>query len=143
MESTFNEPVSGICTGTEWKNVVAAKRHATLEGHLKFFQQDTGESHLPADKIFEGIKVIDKDYLGKKCTNSEWQNEMKQVAKDFQLNTEQKHAFYTVPSHSCHLSSDQLKMHIGGMGGKGKLQVLKALVEFFKHKKESHQFVIL
>jgi hypothetical protein len=96
---------------------------------------DTGETRLPADKIFEGIKVVDKDYLEKKCTNSDWQNKMNQVAKDFQLNAEQEHAFYIVANHSCCSSSDQLRMHIGGMGGTGKSQVLKALIEFFKCKK--------
>ena len=34
-------------------------------------------------------------------------------------------------------------MHIGGMGGMGKSQVLKALIEFFQCKKESHQFIVV
>jgi cysteine synthase len=143
VESTFNEPVSGICAGSEWKNVVAAKRRAILEGRLQNFQQDTGETRLPADKIFEGVKVVDKDYLEKKCTNPDWQDEMNAVVKDFQLNAEQERAFRIVSNHSCRSSSEQLRMHIGGMGGTGKSQVLKALMEFIKRKKESHRFVIV
>lgn len=34
-------------------------------------------------------------------------------------------------------------MHIGGMGGTGKSQVLKALMDFFECKKQSHQFVVV
>ena len=34
-------------------------------------------------------------------------------------------------------------MYIGGMGGTGKTQVLKALVQFFKKRNETHCFVIV
>ncbi len=34
-------------------------------------------------------------------------------------------------------------MYIGGMGGTGKTQVLKALVHFFEQQKESHQIMIV
>ena len=34
-------------------------------------------------------------------------------------------------------------MNIAGMAGTGKTQVLKALVEFFKRKKESHCLIIV
>ena len=34
-------------------------------------------------------------------------------------------------------------MHIAGMGGTGKTQVLKALVEFFKLRNEIHRFIIV
>ena len=37
----------------------------------------------------------------------------------------------------------QLKMYLGGMGGTGKSQVLKALVEFFKDRNESHRIIII
>jgi cysteine synthase len=71
------------------------------------------------------------------------EDEMGSIAKTFQLNAEQERAFHIVTNHSCSSTSEQLKMHIGGMGGTGKSQVLKALMEFFKHKKESHRFVIV
>ncbi|KAF8225636.1 hypothetical protein L208DRAFT_1305483 [Tricholoma matsutake] len=63
---------------------------------------------------------------------------MDSVVKDFHLNTEQECAFCIVANHSCSSYSEQLKMHIGGMGRTGKSQVLKALMDFFKRKKESH-----
>ncbi|KDR64972.1 hypothetical protein GALMADRAFT_37733, partial [Galerina marginata CBS 339.88] len=38
---------------------------------------------------------------------------------------------------------EQLKMYLGGMGGTGKSQVIKALIKFFKKKNESHRIVVL
>ncbi|KAF8219039.1 hypothetical protein L208DRAFT_1218367, partial [Tricholoma matsutake] len=89
------------------------------------------------------IKIVDKSYLEKNCIRPEWKDEMDSVVNTFQLNAEQERAFCIVANHSCSSTSEQLKMHIGGMGGTGKSQVLKALMEFFKHKKESHHFVIV
>ena len=34
-------------------------------------------------------------------------------------------------------------MYLGGMGGTGKSQVIRALISMFDKKQESHQFVIL
>ena len=68
---------------------------------------------------------------------------MDSVAMMFHLNADQERAFRIVANHSCRATSEQLKMHIGGMGGTGKSQVLKALMEFFQRKKESHRFIII
>ena len=68
---------------------------------------------------------------------------MESVERMFNLNADQKRAFHIVANHSCRPSSEQLKMHIGGMGGTGKSQVLKALMELFKRKNESHRFIIV
>jgi len=37
----------------------------------------------------------------------------------------------------------QLKMYLGGMGGTGKSQVIKALIYFFEKHNESHRILIL
>jgi len=34
-------------------------------------------------------------------------------------------------------------MYVGGMGGTGKSQVVKALMDFYKFRNESHRFVVL
>ena len=141
---TSYETVSGIFSGTEWKNAVSSKRHGILENRLQHFQcQSTGDTSMRGSSIFEGVKIVDKDYLEKKCFNSRWKNEMDSVIKDFHLNTEQERAFCIVANNSCRSSSEQLKMHIGGMGGTGKSQVLKALMDFFECKKESHRIVVV
>jgi hypothetical protein len=139
--SISHESVSGICVGSEWKNIVASKRQHIIESRLQSYQNSR---RADTDKcIFQGVKIVDKSYLEKDCIMPEWKDEMDFIAKTFQLNAEQERAFHIVANHSCSSTSEQLKMHIGGMGGTGKSQVLKALMEFFKHKKESHHFVIV
>ena len=93
--------------------------------------------------LFQGIKIVDIDYLEKKCVSPDWKSEMDSVAKIFHLNTDQERAFRIVANHSCQPTSENLKMYIGGMGETGKSQVLKALMEFFQHKKESHRFIVV
>ncbi|KAF8231080.1 hypothetical protein L208DRAFT_1471534, partial [Tricholoma matsutake] len=146
-KSASYETIPGNCSAAEWKKVVTSKRQQILEDRLENYQWkstgETSQSILHINKIFEGIKVVDKDYLVKKCINLDWKIAMDSVVKDFHLNTDQGCAFRIIANHSCSSSFEQLKMHIGGMGGTGKSQVLKALIDFFKHKKESHQFVVV
>jgi hypothetical protein len=59
------------------------------------------------------------------------------------LNAEQERAFRIVANHAVQPQTEQLKMYLGGMGGTGKSQVIKALIHFFTHRKESHRFAIL
>ncbi|KAK0432699.1 hypothetical protein EV421DRAFT_1691945, partial [Armillaria borealis] len=59
----------------------------------------------------------------------------------FKLNKEQDRAFSIVAQHAMSPISEQLRMYIGGMGGTGKSQVLKALTEFFRLRNESTHLV--
>ncbi|KAI0039742.1 hypothetical protein FA95DRAFT_1456063, partial [Auriscalpium vulgare] len=49
------------------------------------------------------------------------------TAQLFTLNAEQKRAFRIVSNHALDPAAEQLKMYLGGMGGTGKSQVIKAL----------------
>lgn len=53
---------------------------------------------------------------------------------DFSLNKEQKRAFHIIANHASETDPDQLKMHLGSMGGTGKTQVIKALVSMFDQR---------
>ena len=48
------------------------------------------------------------------------------------MNNEQERAFRIIANHVQSKGSPQLKMYMGGMGGKGKSRVIKALVSFFE-----------
>jgi len=63
----------------------------------------------------------------------------------FNLNEEQKRAFHIIANHATmqHHITDQLLMYLGGMGGTGKSQVIKALIHFFNTRNKSHQFLVL
>jgi len=68
---------------------------------------------------------------------------MQEVATEFKLNKEQLRAFRLIANHSSCVAAEQLKMHLGGMGGTGKSQVIRALISMFDKKQESHHFVVL
>ena len=62
---------------------------------------------------------------------------------DFSLNKEQNMAFHIIANHASSPCQEQLKMHLGGMGGTGKTQVIKALISMFEQRQESHRFIVL
>ncbi|EPQ56050.1 hypothetical protein GLOTRDRAFT_13439, partial [Gloeophyllum trabeum ATCC 11539] len=61
----------------------------------------------------------------------------------FSLSPEQERAFRIVANHASSPQSEQLNMYLGGMAGMGRPQVIKALMEFFKVRNESHRFIVL
>src|SRR6266404_2848065 len=63
--------------------------------------------------------------------------------KEFLLNEEQQRAVKIIANHATQKSTEQLKFYIGGMGGTGKSQVIKALTSFFEKRKESHRMIIV
>jgi hypothetical protein len=89
------------------------------------------------------VKVVDRSYLDKVCSHSN-QVELETVISQFQLNEEQERAFRIVANHaSMPTSTEPLKMYLGGMGGTGKTQVLKAISDFFEKRNEAHRFIVL
>ncbi|RXW18749.1 hypothetical protein EST38_g7115 [Candolleomyces aberdarensis] len=73
----------------------------------------------------------------------EWITVMDDIVKEYSLNTGQERAFRIVANHATCIAPEQLLMHLGGMGGTGKSQVIKALVAFFERRKEPYRFVLL
>ncbi len=59
------------------------------------------------------------------------------------MNAEQIRAFKLIANHAASIGPEQLKMYLGGMGGTGKTQVIRALIDMFEQKKESHRFLVL
>lgn len=75
--------------------------------------------------------------------SKDWQKTIDAASDQFSLNKEQDWAFCIVTNHACSLDSEQLKMNIAGIAGTGKTQVLRALIEFFKQRRESHHLTIV
>ena len=61
---------------------------------------------------------------------------MKETCAHFTLNVEQVRAFVTVANAVLDKQDNQLLMYLGGMGGTGKSQVIKALTSFFASRNE-------
>ena len=132
-------------TSSQWSSLIQSIRKMIIADRSK---------NLPtgASKPFGEIKGTDKvfvdtmtSYLSRKFVPEQTGavNILNTVIQKFKLNTEQERAFRIVANHATIDNPTQLKMYLGGMGGTGKSQVLKALIEFFKEKNESHRIMIL
>src|ERR1700730_13467866 len=91
------------------------------------------------------VQIVDRSYLEKrfKAQSEVAQNLIEDVVIKFELNSDQERAFRIVANHAVTPGAEQLLMYVGGMGGTGKSQVIKALMDFYKFRNESHRFVVL
>ncbi|KAH7871528.1 uncharacterized protein C8R40DRAFT_1054738, partial [Lentinula edodes] len=101
-----------------------------LKNKNKHLQPHTSNLNEPFHKkpLTNRVKIINKSYLEKTFTGSDSHQNMLTICTDqYSLNEEQERAFKIVANHASSPLHEQLKMYIGGMGGTGKSQVLKAL----------------
>lgn len=89
------------------------------------------------------VKVVDKSYLDKDFQAGKASELISTTLQEFSLNEEQARAFRIIANHAVCQNPEQLRMYIGGMGGTGKSQVIKALSHFFLLRKEAHRFIIV
>jgi hypothetical protein len=133
-------------TPPQWKAAVTKKRAEILEERARNLPVNVGlgtATHSSTSFVPNDVRVVNKSYLSRSFSSKAWQQTARDVSKQFNLNQEQDRAFRIIANHASSPDSDQLKMNIAGMAGTGKSQVLKALVQFFKLKKESHRFIIV
>ena len=130
----------------QWKAAVSNKRAEILEERARNLPANaalgtttgSSKSFVPNE-----VRIVDKSYISQSFSSKAWKQTTQDVSNQFHLNQEQDRAFRIVANHACTADSDQLKMNIAGMAGTGKSQVLKALVQFFKLRNESHRFIIV
>ena len=140
-------PSDIVRTANQWKAEVKRMRQNILSGRAKEPNSDApGENSVIGSKPgidHNQVRIVDKSYLEKSRQSVAHKKIIDSIAQKFELNTEQDRAFRLVANHACNPTSEQLKMYIGGMGGTGKTQVLKALVEFFNVTNQSRRFVVV
>ena len=124
----------------ECRDAILAAKRARFHAALDERRRESG--HIPEKGQ---VKIVDADYFRRdfKAKNIETVNISDDIVKEFNLNTEQERAFRIIANHSAAASPEQLKIYLGGMGGTGKTQVIKALIEMFKRKNESHRFIVV
>ena len=126
-----------------WRAAVLAKRQEILDERIQHLPTNTSASkfkHTPNE-----IKLVDKKYIDhmfKPATETDHVIIESSVAK-FNLNSEQIRAFKIIANHATMDNPEKLRMYLGGMGGTGKSQVIKALMHFFNQRKENHRFIVL
>jgi hypothetical protein len=134
-------------TGSQWKNIVKQCRQNLL--NVKKINYSSTTDGLPKSKnnFVEplSVKSLSAEYFMHNFQAKEAKDReiiMKTIL-DFSLNKEQKRAFDIIANHASETCPDQLKMHLGGMGGTGKSQVIKALISMFDQRQENHRFIVL
>jgi hypothetical protein len=133
-----------VANGSKWHSIVQTAKQAILRDRIKNLPSEIerkGNDDIDSNEV----KIGDISYLRKnfQAEQVEQQNMIDETVTEFHLNTEQERAFRIVANHATTRRSRQLKMYLGGMGGTGKSQVLKALTAFFNKRKESHRIMIL
>ena len=134
-------------THTGWASCIKAERDRLFKIKLSGYvppNEDHKKEYLSA--LSDGdVRILSADYLLKtyRAENKIHQNMVEIVFHNFSLNEEQERAFRIIANHTSSLTPEQLKMYLGGMGGTGKSQVIKAVIDLFKKRKESHRFIVL
>ena len=141
MSDEFNTPKK---SSIEWNNIVKECKKQILLSRLSNIPNDT-TLQFPNTRVSHTeneVKVI--SFLNQNCQLSEAEtNIIATIKRDYTLNVEQDRAFSIIAHHSATNNPEHLKMHIGGMGGTGKSQVIKALIAYFKVKNQVYRFMVL
>ena len=139
-----------VFLGSIWEREVDRKKQEILDkknqhnishkvGRLEG-SNTTATNHQTSSNI---VKIVDKSYLEKSFHVDHLSEVIQDNVKIFSLNTEQERAFRIIANHAISANPEQLRMYLGGMGGTGKTQVIKALSSFFEGRKEAHRFIIV
>ena len=127
------------------KQVMQEKKNAHNKGNRTVDPTRENAEQLVFEHACDAVKIVDRSYLEKSfyADNAASAQLIDGTVKMFSLNTEQERAFRIIANHAVSKNPEQLRMHLGGMGGTGKTQVIKALSTFFEAKNESHRFIIV
>jgi len=129
---------------SRWDAAVQEKCQQVLSDRNQALPAQSGKK-FGKDPNQNDVQIVDRSYLERnfKAQSEAAQNLIEGVVMKFDLNSEQERAFRIVANHAATPGAEQLIMYVGGMGGTGKSQVIKALMDFFKSRNESHRFVVL
>lgn len=100
-----------------------------------------GTKHFKPDTV----EVVDRSYISRtfKIVSDVDVELVANTTKKFLLNQDQEQAFRIISNHAMMEGPDKLEMYMGGMGGTGKSQVIKALMHLFEGRKENHHFLVV
>jgi hypothetical protein len=144
------EYVSSSIKVSTWKSIVRTARAKLIKERQKTIPEAATASSANGGvgnaQSQEGdVKLLDISYITKdfQAKVEQEQQYVDDLVKSNTLNTEQERAFRIVANHISSKDVPPLRMYLGGMGGTGKSQVIKAIKELFEKRKESHRFIVL
>ena len=123
-----------------WKSILQTMKQDIIQNKLVSSSKPQSVFHKFSPNV---VKIMDKAYLEKRHHTTQHNVSMDNICKEFNLNEEQECAFKIIANHISLPHSEPLRMYIGGMGGTGKTQVLKAISMYFENRQEAYHFVIV
>ena len=134
-------------TGAQWKNIVKQCRNQLLTIKKINYSSTLSKLNNFKKKTLQSmtVKLLPAEYFLHtfQTQNPNDQEIISNIIEVFSLNKEQKRAFHIIANHASDINPQQLKMYLGGMGGTGKTQVIKALIAMFNQRQENHWFLVL
>ena len=134
-------------SGSQWKSLVKQSRENLLKAKKMNCPTNINVSQKSLDDYLEplSVNVLSAEYFMHDFRAKEVKAReiISNTILDFSLNEDQRRAFHIIANHASEICPEQLKMHLGGMGGTGKTRVIKALILMFDQRKENHRFIVL
>ena len=136
------KPIIPSCnqTATQWKVIIQTIKKRKTDDITAL----QNKSNQPYEHVYHflpnSVNIISKYYLQTKFYTTNEEDMINGICLFYSLNEEQERAFKIISHHAVIKDSQQLKMYIGGLGGTGKTQVIKALSCFFAERNESYRF---
>ncbi|KAJ7153847.1 hypothetical protein C8R46DRAFT_912346, partial [Mycena filopes] len=127
----------------EWVNIVKHQRLELTANKMANVPPAPNGSKPGAGRFITSL--LSFDYYNHRSTIDARKNAdiVSSVLMSFDLNAEQTRAFKIVTEHASSPQPLPLRMYLGGMGGTGKSQVLKAIISFFDKRGESYRYMVL
>jgi hypothetical protein len=131
---------------TAWANVVKTERDKLFKKKMSaYIPPPDDDQQTKSRATANDVRIVSADYLLKsyKAKNAEHSKIVEDTIRMFSLNEEQERAFRIIANHASSLAPEPLRMYLGGIGGTGKSQLLKAVSRMFNARNESHRFLIV
>ena len=146
----FNPPFSlkeltpSFLSRNSWSTLIKDTRKKLADLRLCSFPANT-ENNKDSPMSFDEVKVVGPEFFLKdyQAKEADAQAIVEDIVVQFALNREQERAFRIIANHASSLTPPPLKMYLGGMGGTGKTQVIKALITLFLRRNEAHRFAVV
>ena len=109
---------------SKWDAAIQAKRQQYLDeknSNMPNHQKILGK--IKHNEIHNEVKIVNKEYLQKdfKHIEKSVQDGIDKTVTEFNLNSEQEHAFHIVANHATSPNTERVSMYLRGMGGTGKI----------------------
>ncbi|KAJ7089425.1 hypothetical protein C8R44DRAFT_560449, partial [Mycena epipterygia] len=129
---------------SEWNNIVKHQRAQLISNKLADMPS-LAELQERRRQVKNDVTIVPHDFFNRVGSTDAQShaNEVAKIVTTFKLNVEQERAFRIVADHAAAPQLTPLRMYLGGMGGTGKSQVLKAISAFFVMRKEEYRYMVL